>query len=164
MVDDGCQGHRAPDTGRHLEGIERQVRPERPRCLPADQEAGTGVHDEDDVHPPATSLHVRQIGDPPAIWGPGPELARDQVPRPVACVVADRRTDAWLAADYARSPSSRMSRSAVQRATAMPSRLSCGHTFSAPYTCRCSSQTRRTATFSLPSPGRRADGGRGVAA
>ena len=49
-----------------------------------------------------------------------------------------------------------MSRSTVQRATGIPSRLSCAQTLSAPYTWRCSSQTRRIATFSdlVPSPAR----------
>jgi hypothetical protein len=60
-------------------------------------------------------------------------------------------------------PSSRISRSTVHRATSMPSRSSCRHTFRAPYTRRpifLSSHTRMICFFSHSSRHWRGDGSR----
>jgi hypothetical protein len=58
-------------------------------------------------------------------------------------------------------PRSRISRPVVHRATSMPSRRSCSHTFRAPYTRRpffLSSHTRMTCSFSHSSRRSRGDG------
>src|SRR5215204_283717 len=104
MVDEAGQGHCAPDPKRHLKRVEREVGPERPGCLPADDEAGAGIYDEGDVHPAAMRLHVCQIGDPQAIGRGGPELAGHEVQRPVARVAAHRRPHTRLAPDDAPQP------------------------------------------------------------
>jgi hypothetical protein len=60
-------------------------------------------------------------------------------------------------------PSSPISRSTVHRATAMPSRRSCRHTFRAPYTRRpifLSAHTRMISFFSHSSRTLRADASR----
>ena len=60
-------------------------------------------------------------------------------------------------------PSSLISRSTVHRATSMPSRRSCRHTFRAPYTRRPflrSSHTRLICSFSRSSRTSRGDGSR----
>ncbi len=66
-------------------------------------------------------------------------------------------------ADAPAMPSSRISRSTVHRATLMPSRRSCSHTFRAPYTRRPflrSSHTRLICFFSHSSRRLRRDGSR----
>ena len=61
-------------------------------------------------------------------------------------------------------PISRISRSTVQRATRMYSRLSCFQILSAPLTPKCSRCTRATSTFSAASDSARFDGGLVLAA
>ena len=63
-----------------------------------------------------------------------------------------------------RSPSVRISRSTVHRATAMPSRFSWSHTFQAPYRSPLSFQTRRICFSSAASRTALARGGRARAA
>jgi hypothetical protein len=63
-----------------------------------------------------------------------------------------------------RSPSVRISRSAVQRAAGMPSRLSWSHTFQAPYRSPLSLCTRAISFSSAASRTARADGARARAA
>ena len=101
MVDQPVEARGAACPERHLQGVERQVGPQRARRLPADDEARADIHDEGDVDPAAVGLDVRQVGHPQAIRGRGPELAGDQIERAVARLVADRGPDAGLAADDA---------------------------------------------------------------
>ena len=101
MVDQPVEAPGAARPERHLQGIERQVGPQRARRLPADHEARADIHDEGDVDPAAVGLDVGQVGHPQAIRRRRPELAGDQIERPVARLVADRGPDARLAADHA---------------------------------------------------------------
>ena len=84
---------------------------------------------------------------------------------------ASREWSAWLITVYLivatiatpAMPISRISRSTVHRATSIPSRRNCSHTFRAPYNrrpFRRFSHTRMICSFSCPSRASRADGSR----
>src|SRR5215210_6369501 len=100
MVNEAIQTPRAACPERHFEGVKRQVGPERPRRLPADDVARTDIDDKGDGDPAAVRLDVREVGHPQAIRGRRPELASDQVEWPIARLVADAGADAGLTPDH----------------------------------------------------------------
>ena len=71
--------HPAALPERHLERVEREVRAQAGRGLPADDETTEDVHDECHVDPAGVAAHVRQVGDPELVRPRGHKLAIDQV-------------------------------------------------------------------------------------
>src|SRR6266496_2213233 len=78
----------------------RSVRSDRDACQPTTKREQTST-DEGDTDPAAGGLDGRQVGDPQAIRRRRPELASDQVERPITRLVADGGPDAGLPADHA---------------------------------------------------------------
>jgi hypothetical protein len=67
---------------RHLERIDRQVRPQRAGGLPAHDHAGEHVDDERDVHPARVGLDVGEVRDPQDVGCRRTEVAVDQIGGP----------------------------------------------------------------------------------
>ena len=100
---------------------------------PAQDPPGVGVDDERDVDPARPRRYIGEVGHPQPVGRRRPELPPHQVgwPGPAGSAIVVRLTLPRTA------PSGRaraISRSTVQRATLMPSRLSASHTLRAPYT------------------------------
>jgi hypothetical protein len=64
MVDQPVEAIAAAVVHRHLERVDREVRAQGLRCLPADNHAGEHVDDECDVHPAGMRLDVGEIRKP----------------------------------------------------------------------------------------------------
>src|SRR5260370_24498117 len=101
-------------------------------------------------------FRVGQIGDPQRIRGLGVDLATPQLGGAPAGLAAEG------GADRRRAP--HRAAGLEHRATRVPSRRSCAHTLSAPYTPRFSLKTRVISGFNASSRPRRADGGQAIAA
>jgi hypothetical protein len=98
---------------------------------PAHSSYFRGVDDERDVGKPRPSRDVGQVGHPQPIGCRRSEPAPHEVSRPWRSRVGDSGA-LGLAPGGAGQAESHISRSTVQRATAMPSRLSASHTLGAP--------------------------------
>jgi hypothetical protein len=122
---------RAAVMQRLFQGIEDKACMSRPRDPPADNAAGEDVDDEGDVHKALPGGHKGEIRHPQHVRTRRPELPVHLVRRTGRGLVGDRGPD-LLAADDTAQPIRRISRSTVQRATAMPSRPSCRQTLRAP--------------------------------
>ena len=101
--------------------------------LPADDHPGEDVEDERDVGPPGVGADIGQVGHPQLVRrgrrrtsaSPGPAGRSVSAPSPMVVLRVFSR-------GIPRRPSARISRSTVQRATLMPSRLSSAWIFRAP--------------------------------
>ena len=82
----------------HLQGVDGQVRAQRPGGLPADDHPGVDVDDEGHVDPAGVRLDVGQIGDPQPVRGRRPELSLDQISRSMLTVIGAGRDLEHLAA------------------------------------------------------------------
>jgi len=63
----------------HLQCVQGQVGPQRPRGLPADEEAAEGIHDEGHIDKARPGRHVGEIGDPQLVGPAGREVPLHQV-------------------------------------------------------------------------------------
>jgi hypothetical protein len=163
MMDEPVTDLAFPGKDRHLQRVQGQARTQMLSDLPADNLAGEQVSDECRVRKSASRVHIGDISDPATIRRGRGEVPLQQVsgPHPAASGTVVRGFFR-LAAAPAR-PSSLISRATVHRATSMPSRRSCRHTFRAPYTRRPflrSSHTRLICSFSRSSRTSRGDGSR----
>ena len=99
---------------------------------PADDAAGEQVGDEGDVDEAGPGGDVGEVGDPAAVGGRGDEVAVDQVAGPVRRARPGTVVRRVLPRIAPVIPSSRISRSTVQRATASPRGCSCRQILRAP--------------------------------
>ena len=108
---------------RLLQRMQRKVGLERSGCLPTNDAPREHVGDERDVHEPGPGSDIGQIRNPEPVQGLSGELpsTRSRGRSAVSSAVVVRF---GLPRTAPARPSSRMSRSMVQRATLMPSRLS----------------------------------------
>jgi hypothetical protein len=120
----------------HLQRVERQAGAQVVSHLPADDLPGEQVSHERRIHEPAGRGHIRDIGDPAAIRRWRGEVPFQQVSRPGVRAAGTVVRGFFCPAETPAIPSSRISRSTVHRATSIPSRRSCCHTFRAPYSRR----------------------------
>ena len=117
---------------RHLQGIEGKLSAQCIRDLPAYDPPGKQISDERAISKTAGRIHVGDISDPPA----GAVAVKSRSSRsdgrgcPAGAGTVVRGF--FLLAAAPATPSSPISRSTVQRATCVPSRFSCRHTFRAP--------------------------------
>jgi hypothetical protein len=115
----------------HLQRGQGQVGPQRPRGLPAHQHAAEGVDDQGHVDEPGPGRHV--VRSATHSWlGLVAEKSRSTRSAGRAALAAGVVVLRGLPRRTPCRPSSPISRSTVQRATAMPSRYSCRHTLRAP--------------------------------
>jgi hypothetical protein len=73
-------GLAAPDG--HLQGVQGQVRAQRPGNLPANQEAAEGVDDQGHVHEAGPGRHKGEIRNPQLVGSLHGEITIHQVSRP----------------------------------------------------------------------------------
>ena len=118
---------------RLLDPIEHHRGRHRRRRPPAQNPPRVSIDDEGHVGESRPGRHVGQVSHPQPVGCRRGELSLHEISRTRGHRVGDRG-----ALDLPRmapaSPSSAISRSTVQRATSMPSRLSANHTLRAPYT------------------------------
>ena len=125
-----------------IQRIHNQLRFHRRHDPPANKRAGKNINHKSRIHEPALRGHIGKIRHPKLTRPDRGKLPPDQTGYAPFCgsLMAVRR---FLPRTTPRKPSRRISRSTVQRVTAIPSWLSCRHTFLAPYTQKLfSSQTR----------------------
>jgi hypothetical protein len=71
----------------HLQRVDRQVRPQQPGGLPADDHPRVDVDDERHIDPARVGRDVGEVGDPQRVRGGCPELALDEISRALLTVV-----------------------------------------------------------------------------
>jgi hypothetical protein len=121
----------AAGPDRHLEGVQDQIGAHRGVRAPAEDAAGMSVDDERHVHGAGPGSHVGEVGHPQPVRPVGGEPPVDQIRRSGGARIRDRGARRRPRRAPC-NPMSRISRSTVERATAIPSRLSCSHTLRAP--------------------------------
>src|SRR5215211_4754568 len=123
MVDEAGSPDWLPVMESLLECIEHEAGLGRARHPPADNAPGVGIDHEGDVHKARPGRDIGEVADPKRIRPRRPELPVDPIERARRGPVADRGPHR-LAADGTLQAMAFISRTTVQRATAMPSRAS----------------------------------------